>query len=271
MNKPSDSASTTTSPIQTPTKHIRLTRDRIVSLILLAIIVAMVIVWRPWEGRFDAHSRTINVSGEATVKATPDEYVFYPSYSFKNTDRPAALAALEEKSAEVTAGLKKLGVADSAIASNSSGYDGGGISLDDTIRFQRPSPSDSSIYTLQITVTIGTRDLAQKVQDYLVTTAPTGSVSPQANFSDKKRKELESRARDEATKEARAKADQSARNLGFAIGPVKSVEDGTGFGVFPLSKSDYAEDSATTSDRGLQIQPGENELSYSVAVTYYLR
>ncbi len=54
----------------------------------------------------------------------------------------------------------------------------------------------------------------------MVTTAPTGQVSPRPNFSDAKRKELESKARDEATKDARAKADQSARNLGFKVGKI---------------------------------------------------
>jgi uncharacterized protein YggE len=120
-----------------------------------------------------------------------------------------------------------------------------------------------------LTITVNDKALTQKVQDYLVTTSPTGSVSPQTTFSEAKRKELESKARDEATKDARSKAEQSAKNLGFKIGKVKSVEDGSGFGGIVLREGlTMASDSKATS---LSVQPGENDLHYTVTVTYYLR
>jgi uncharacterized protein YggE len=97
-------------------------------------------------------------------------------------------------------------------------------------------------------------------------------VSPQANFSDAKRKDLERQARDAATKDARAKADQSAKNLGFKVGLVKTVTDGTGFGgiIYPLTASGVAK-ATDLSQPSLAIQPGENDLSYTVTVTYYLK
>jgi uncharacterized protein YggE len=235
---------------------------RILTLLLIAIIAAMLFIWKPWQDTISAASRTIRVSGESTLTATPDEFLFYPIYEFKNSDKQAALSELTKKSDEVTVKLKALGVASNKIKTNSGGYDlpvyGGGES--------------TPAYTLSLTITLSNRELAQKVQDYLLTTTPTGSVSPQANFSDKKRKELESKARDAAAKEARTKADQSAKNLGFSLGSVKSVEDGAGFGLFPYATRSTA-DSATAAENTsqLEILPGENELNYSVTVTYFVK
>lgn len=226
---------------------------RIVSAVLLVIIVGMLAFWQPWNRTSD---RTVEVTGEATLKAEPDEFVFSHSYEFKNADKQAALSDLSKKSDEVIAKLKELGVADSQIKTNSSGYD---------YPYYKDGTSTPT-YTLSLTITLASKDMAQKVQDYLVGTSPTGSVSPQATFSETKRKELESQARDQATKDARTKADQSAKNLGFSVGAVKTVNDGAGFGgiAYPTMRG-LAEDSLK-----LSIQPGENDLNYSVTVVYFI-
>lgn len=230
---------------------------RVICVVLLVVIAGMLAFWRPWEGNPD---RTVEVTGQATVTAVPDEFVFYPTYEFKNANREAALAALTAKSSDVVAKLKELGVADDAIKTNADGYDYPTYKEGDT---------STPTYTLRLTVTLGDKDQAQKVQDYLLTTTPTGSVSPQATFSDKKRAELENQARDQATKDARTKAEQSARNLGFSLGQVKTVNDGAGFGTLPF-RGNVAADIAVAPE-SLTIQPGENELTYTVTVTYFVR
>lgn len=234
---------------------------RFVIGVLLAVIVAMLLLWQPWTPRIDANARTVEVTGTSKQTAIPDEFLFYPNYEFKNADKTAALSEVSKKSDEIVKKLKELGVADNKIKTNANG---------NTFPYHMQDDSNVPIYNLQLTITVNDKDLAQKVQDYLVTTAPTGAVTPQPQFSDAKRKELENKARDEATKEARAKAEQSAKNLGFRLGAVKSVNDGAGFGgVVPLIARDNAASSAEPSK--LNIQPGENDLNYSVTVSYYLR
>jgi len=238
---------------------------RMVVGILLVIIVAMVVMWKPWNATHP-NDRTVSVTGETTVKAEPDEYLFYPTYRFTGAVKDTTLDQLSKKNEAIVAELKKLGVPDSKIKTDSSGYG-------DYYSISRDPGSEATTYTLRLSVTVGTKDLAQKVQDYLITTSPTGSVSPQATFSDAKRKELENKARDEATKDARAKADQSAKNIGFKVGKVQKVSDGSGFGgVSPAY--DGAGDLSLTEDsskRQLSIQPGENDLRYSVTVVYYVK
>ena len=236
---------------------------RFIVIFLLAVIAAMLLLWRPWSATA-ADDRTVAVTGEAKLTAEPDEFVFYPRYQIKHTDKDIALALIAKKSESVIAKLKELGVPDNKIKTSSSGHDGP--------VYYPERGSEENNYALSLTITVGTHDLAQKVQDYLVTTGPTGAVSPQAVFSDAKRKELESRARDEATKDARSKAEQSARNLGFKISKVKSVQDGAGFdGPYPMHGRGEISTQALDGRAKLNVQPGENELHYSITVTYFVR
>lgn len=233
---------------------------RTVVLLLIAVIIIMLLIWKPWTTT-GTSERTIEVTGETTVSATPDEFVFYPTYQFENADKSAALADMTKKSDEIVAKLKELGVEEKNIKTSSNGYD---------MPVLRDSDSTGkTAYNLQLTITVNSQELAQKVQDYLVTTTPTGSVSPQPNFSDAKRQELEATARDQATKDARAKAEQSSKNLGFSVGKVKSVSDGTGFSTTPYGRPAMPLEADTQSSLG--IYPGENELPYSVTVVYYIK
>jgi uncharacterized protein YggE len=234
---------------------------RWLSLALLAVIVVMFLIWKPWQSP-KVSDRTIQVSGQATISARPDEFIFYPNYSFTNSDKQAALAALTAKNNEIVAKLKSLGVPDKGIKTNAGERS--------SYPFYKSNTDSSLSYTLSITVTVNSESLAQKVQDYLVTTQPSGSVSPQANFSDQKRNALEDQARDAATKDARKKAEQSAKNLGFRLASVKTINDGAGFDGIYATDSKAA---LTAPEQGsnLTIQPGENDLTYSVTVTYYIR
>ena len=250
---------TSTTP---PKRRLNLSLDpRVIIGLLLLVIVAMLLMWRPWDTSNDTSDRTVDVVGQTKIKAEPDEFVFYPAYDFSNNDREVALKEATEKSDDITAKLKELGVADSKIKTDTSSFEKGYF----------PTDATNTVYTLRLTVTVAGKEAAQKIQDYLVTTTPTGSVSPQGTFSEAKKKELENEAREAATKDARGKADQMAKNLGFKVGNVKAVSDSGGFGdVFPvMSRMEATDSSAMT--RQLAVQPGENELSYSVTVTYYLR
>ena len=230
-------------------------------------VAALLVAWHPWSIAHTNDSRTITVTGEAKLMAVPDEYVFTPSYEFKNADKAAALKDLTAKSNDIVAKLKALGVASDKIKTDSNGSDQG-------VYYYNYDQTDSAFtYTLNLTMTVNNAKLVQTVQDYLVTTSPSGSVSPSAQFSNTKQKQLESQARDRATKEARSKADQSAKNLGFTVSKVKSVDD-SGFSNGSVMQPLLSQ--ATNLDAGqpsssLAVQPGQNELDYSVTVVYYLR
>lgn len=232
---------------------------RVVVGLLLVVIAVLLILWRPWSPA--TSDRTITVSGEATVSAEPDEYRFMPSYKFTGNQ---ALEELTETSQTIVERLKQLGVAENQIKTNADNYQG--------LWLTEPDSSGNDQHLLNLEITITNQDLAQDIQDYLLTTKPTGSITPYLTFSDNKRRELESQARDQATVDARAKAEQSATNLGFKLGAVKEVNDGSGFGVMPYRGLELNAASPAASDSlTLNLQPGENDVHYSVTVVYYVR
>jgi uncharacterized protein YggE len=237
---------------------------QLVTLVLVVIIAIMVFVWRPWQPNIKASARTVSVTGDATVSATPDQYQFTPSYDFTNADKQAALNSLTTKSNDIVSHLKSLGVADKDIKTDSGGYGSDGY-------FPSSAANGKTTYTLSLTVTVDDAKLAQKVQDYLLTTSPTGEVTPYASFSTAKEKQLQAQARSKAEQDAKAKADQSAKNLGFKVDRVKSVTDGSLGGVNPYGPVFAGANSANDAQAShLNLQPGQNDLSYSVQVVYYI-
>jgi len=235
---------------------------RLVCILLLIIMGVMVWLWKPWHHTANS-GRTISVTGDATLTAEPDEFTFTPSYDFTNSDAQAALSALTAKSNDIITQLKALGVPSNKIQTNSNNWS--------YPNYYDPANGSTPTYTLQLTIIVNSQAVAQKVQDYLLTTSPSGQISPQADFSDSKRKALENQARDQATTAARAKAQQSAKNLGFKLGSVKSIDDSNGFGsAYPLETGSNLASGAADSKTSLSIQPGENDLSYSITVTYYI-
>lgn len=255
----------------------------LIALLGLAV-VGLLLAWHPWAAVADNRDpRTIRVTGQSTVTAEPDQYVFSPVYQFSNADSAAALDALAKKNQALLDGLKQAGATDKQIRTNADGYRNG--SIEPSIAVGEPAPGSSGTnssqrkqlptYSLQLTITVTDKSVSQKIQDYLATTAPSGPVTPMASFSTKQRQKLEDQARDQATKDARSKAEQSARNLGFSLGNVRSVNDASGLGVYPMAKGgsmmEIAPQSADTTATSLPLHPGENQLDYSVEVEYYLR
>lgn len=236
-----------------------------IALALLLALLTCLMLWRPWQGAGISDEREVTVTGSATVKATPDSFVFYPTYEFKNADKDQALQEVGAKQETVVKGLKTIGVADRDIKTDTGGYRNNFYQND----------SKEYVYTLTLQVITSDKTKAQKIQDTLVATGPSGQVSPQAQFSPAKQKELESKARIEASADARKKADQMASNIGFRVGKVKSIQDGSLYGGGPIMAMEgdaMAKSVAPTSSQtSLSIHPGENELPYTIQVTYYIR
>lgn len=124
--------------------------------------------------------------------------------------------------------------------------------------------------TLNLTITLKDKELTQKVQDYLITTSPSGSITPVSTFSTAKQKTLESQARNEAIKDAKDKATASAEQIGTKLGKAITISDAISGGVSPMPWLYRTEDSvkSESSTSSYSVQPGLNEYSFSVEITY---
>lgn len=232
---------------------------RIICVVLLIIIAAMTATWRPWQDAPNT-DRKITVTGEATTKSEPDEYQFNPLYERDTT------AEITQLNSELIAGLKKLGVQDKQIKNNASRYGS------PDIYYQAPVDGKETS-TLNLTITLNDKKMVQKVQDYLLTTNPAGSITPYASFSTNKRKQLQDSVRDKAVADARNRAERTAEGLSAKLGKVQQVDEGQSGGVYPMlmSGSELRDANTSAADGSLSIQPGQDELSYSVTVTFLLK
>lgn len=236
---------------------------RFLSVLLLFVIIGMLAVWRPWNAQTAGTARKLTVTGEVTLKAEPDEFVFYPSYQSTNADRTKAIAELADKSTAIVTKLKELGVSEDKITTSTNSYD-------QIEYYPKPAGGESPKATLSLSVAVGGKEMAQKVQDYLLTTNPTGQISPQGQFSTEKRKTLGEEARAKATDDAKNKASKQASQLEVKLGKVIEVKDGDGFGIIaPMTAEASMRDMSVSSS--LPVQPGQNDYSFSVSVTYELK
>lgn len=235
----------------------------LVSLLIISNL-AVLLLWKPWALSAADDSRSIKVSGEATVKAVPDEYLLNVSIQKNNQEEVNALGN------EVTAKLKQLGVAEKDIKIGSQAYYYGDSGTSAKVAPDIIEPTD--VNTLTVAVTLSSKELAQKVQDYLLTLKPMGQVSPSPVFSKAKEKQLKNQARTEALKDARGKAESAAAELRAKLGDVLKMEDSEqkDWPVPYISGAGPALDSGNSRE-SLPIQPGENELTYNVTVTFALR
>lgn len=239
---------------------------RIIVLLLVGLYMVtvgiMLFLWQPWTVS-PADARKITTTGEAVVEAEPDEFQFNPTYDITADTKDQAIKEASDKSTEIVNELKKLGVEDKDIKIN-------GYSND---WYWYYDENDTNHASVNITVTVNDKELAQKVQDYLLTTEPGGQITPYPTFSQSKRKELETQARAEAVTDAKAKAQASADELEVRVGKVISVSEGYGFGDYPVAyaENDVALGLDEATPRSIPLQPGENDFRYSVTVVFELK
>lgn len=228
------------------------------SILLVAILALVILLWQPWSPAINANTRKITVTGSATVEATPDQYQFSPSWT---EDTVPDITKLND---QIVTKLKELGVKDSQIKNNASTYGSPELYYIAPVEGKQKT-------TLSITVTIKDKGLAQKVQDYLLTTNPSGSIAPYPSFSSTKQKELQNKLRSDATADAKDKAAQTAKNLGSKIGKVVEVSESSSGGFYPLpiAVSD-ANTGMSSAKNSLSLQPGSDEYTYSVTAVFTL-
>ena len=246
---------------QKNTHKIKLSFDlRWVMVFLVSVIVALVFSWHPWHRTHMASDRTVSVSGDTTIKAEADEFAFSPSYVFTGNNQPDLIARADSKKVELVKKLVTLGVEEKRIKIDTYGYD--------TSPYPVSQEDGQLSYTLYLSFSVSGKELASTIEDYIQSSGATGAITAVPQFSREKATELQDKARVEAMKDARKKAEQSAKELGFDLGDVKKVEDGQ----FPVYPGVYYDTKASvSSETGQGVYPGLNEYSYTVTVEYYIK
>lgn len=230
-----------------------------INTVLLVSILALVAWMKPWSDSDIANKRTITVSGQGTVAAEADEFTFRPAYEFEGESSEEVVQAGTDKANSVRDGLKEIGVEDSDIKLDASSYES----------WYRDELTESYRSYFTFTVTAHSKEKAQEIQDYLLTTNPTGSITPTPSFSTEKQKELANQARSKAVEDARSSAQVSAQELGLEVDEVVSIKElqSTGGDVYPMPM-EIAVDSTSSY---LPVATGEQDFSINVEVVFEVK
>lgn len=257
----------TTSSEPKMNKRVQIPLDfRLLTLVLFIALIVCIFLWKPWSSSGSSTVRKITMSGSSTIKATPDEYEISPYFEFTG-DRVKTAADATTTASGVSAKLKELGIKDTEIKSSTSDYN--------SYTYEpAATPVGDSNLRLSYTITVASKDLAQKAQDYFLNTTAKGQISPYATFSEAKQKQLEEQARTNAIDDAKAKAQKSAEQVGARLGKVITISDNVSSGGgcsgnicmgANLSMADAKAPAAS-----IPVQAGQNEFTDSVQVEYEL-
>lgn len=234
---------------------------------ILGLIVLAIGGWLWWDR---TNTTTLDVVGEATVTAAPDEYIFSPTYQEEHADQTVARTKVTETGNAVVGKLKELGVTESQLETS--------VMVNENYDYRLvPDGSKPSGYlaTYSVTITLAELELAKKVQEYLSTTPLTGLTTPTSTFADATRKELERQARKLALDDAKRQAEDTADSLGVSIRGIESIgQPSWGGPVYPLGVELDRAVSATAAAPEFaspELLVGEQEVTYQIQVVYRVR
>lgn len=234
---------------------------KLANTLLLVAIFGLLLWSQPWSNS-TGETRKITVMGEATIEVEPDEYLFTPRFEERGTDKDALKGTVTKQANEVIDKLKELGVEESDMKLDVSSYDRW---------YWREGQEGVLSASLQIKTT--NKDIVQSVQDYLLSLDIEGNLTPNATFSEAKRKEIDTQVTELAINDAKAKAEQQARLFDAEVGDVIEVKKDSN-GAIPFysgatTDAALAEEDAARSS--LPVLPGENKYSQTITVVYELK
>lgn len=201
-------------------------------------------------------TRTITVVGTGEVRGTPDVADLTLGVSGRGPTAVDVLGTIGDRAQKVIAVLHDAGVADEDVQTSN-------LSVQPVFDDQNHVTG----YEATNTVTARIRDLAKAgaIVDAAAAQAGDNLRVQGITFSIDDDSKLLATARTQATKRARAQAEQLAAGAGVAVGDVRSISESTS--SVPLRYSSGAAAEAA----GTPVQPGSETLSVSATVVFSIR
>lgn len=204
----------------------------------------------------------INATGEVT--RVPDVAIISAGVVSRSGTATAALQDAADRMAKVLAALKRAGVEDRDMQTSN-------VSLNPEYRYPENQSPQLVGYTASNQLTIKFRDIRNsgKILDTLVSQGANQINGPNLTI-DKPEAALDE-ARANAIATGRARAELYARSLGLHVVRVVAVSEGGGYAVPPPPPPAPMMMMAKGERDSTSIQPGEQKLQVSVAMTFELQ
>ncbi|HSW97545.1 MAG TPA: SIMPL domain-containing protein [Candidatus Saccharimonadales bacterium] len=215
----------------------------------------------------------ITVTGSGMVSAQPDQ----SSVSFTVTKTANTLKDAQNQANTFTnkmvSDLQKIGVEKKDIqTSNYNSYpnyqeQSSGPNV--YMPINKPQSQTIQDYTVteNVTITIHNTDTANKVIDTVTSDGAENVTGPDLTFSESKQQDLENQARAKAIANAKQKAQTMADAAGIHLGKLTKIEDGSQ-NNYPVIRPMMMNAAGNAKSAPTQINPGQNNISASVTLTY---
>ncbi len=204
---------------------------------------------------------TFSVTGEGKATAAPDIAVAGVGVQAQGPTVKQAQQELNRAINKVTEAIKKVGVEAKDIQTSA-------YNLNPTYDY-REGRGRITGYQASSNLTVKVREIekANQVIDAATTSGANQVGGVSFDIDDKTK--VENEARQKAVIEAKKKAEEAAKIAGFRLGRVINYSENFGSGPRPipmLAKTDMVVSGAPT-----QIEPGTNEITVSVTLSYEIR
>jgi uncharacterized protein YggE len=206
---------------------------------------------------------TIAVNGQGKVTVVPDLATVSLGVNVERDSAKAARQAAADQMTKIVAALKALGIADKDIATAN-------VSLGPVYDYPTNAQPRIRGYQLQNTVTVTVRDL-DKVSDVVDDSVQAGATQVNGiSFDVNDRAAAEAQAREQAVKDARAKADTIAKGLGVSITGVANVSEQVQIPIWYGPQ--FAAGGAASPDKAAEtpVLPGSTDVTITVQVSFLI-
>jgi uncharacterized protein len=242
-------------------------RASLPGLIVLAAVTAV-----PLQAQYSESARTISVSGEAVVMATPNQAVVTIGVETFDPKLDVASQTNDRIAKKLLAEWKKLGIADVNVQT-----DGVTVDLSYNER-ERGAARTVEGYTVRRSYAV-IADSAFNVERVIAAGLANGANQlGDVDFRTTEMRKYRDQARVNAVKAAREKAHLIASELGVNVGMPRSITETSGYSGFSGSRRgaamsqnvvSYASDSGEADSYGA-VAPGQIAVRASVAVVFDL-
>jgi uncharacterized protein YggE len=205
----------------------------------------------------------LDISATGEITRVPDVAIISTGVVTRAARATAAIQQNAARMERVRAALKRAGIADKDIQTNS-------INLNPEYRYEQNKSPILTGYTASNQVSVRFRDIAKtgEILDVLVAEGANQINGPSLTID--KPEEALDEARLRAVAAGRARAELYARALGMRVSRLLSVSESGGYAVPPPMPM-YARVEAMSADAATKIDPGEQKVSVSVAMSFELQ
>lgn len=244
--------------------------------IVVLIIAFGAFYLKPWQTK---PQETISTMAEGKADATPNVAKITATIESKNPNIDKARAENEQKVSAIVAKLTEIGVEEKDIKTQNisagPGYEIQSEQAPDNLPdgsqvqiYPHPARPNTNTFSTSLEITIRDFDLTDKILTTLTQNGLTNLYGPQLTVSDENLEEAKTKARENAVINAKKKATELAKASGRKIGKVVKISENSDFG-YPIPI--MARGAAELAQKAAQIQPGQNQVTISLAVDFELK